>query len=192
MFARRIVGMFALASVLTFAVACGDDPAAPDDGNEQEVITDVTITLTPVGGGAAITATIADPDGEGPLPPTAQTGPINLTAGTTYDGSIGFFDRSDPNAVEDITAEVRAEADEHRVFYILSGFSGVAVPDASLDTDSSGAPVGVTFQVVVDATASGTGTIRVVLSHYDETPKGDGSTQSNETDADVSFSASVS
>jgi hypothetical protein len=185
---RTILPVLALAA---FTAACDDDPTAPV-ANEQELITDVTLTLTPVGGGSAITTTIADADGPGPNPPAAQTVAIALTPGTTYDGTIAFLDRSDPAAVEDITEEVEEEAEEHRVFYTLSGLSGVTIPDTSLDTDANGAPLGVTFQLVVDAAAAaGSGSIRVVLSHYDDGPKGDGSTPSDETDADVTFTASV-
>ena len=171
-------------------VAC-DDPTQPV-ANEQELITEVTLTLTPIGGGAAITTTIADPDGPGPNAPDPQTAAITLAPGTTYDGTVEFWDRADPASPENITEEVEEEADEHRVFYVVTGMAGVTVPDASLDTDSNGAPLGLTFQVVVDAAASGSGAIRVILSHYDDAPKGDGSTQSDETDADVSFDASVS
>ena len=46
--------------------------------------------------------------------------------------------------------------------------------------------------VVVDAgAASGSGTVQVILSHYDDAPKGDGSVQSDETDVDVTFNVSV-
>lgn len=185
---RSALPVFALATLLT---ACGDDPTQPVD-NEQELITDVTITLTPVGGGTAIVTTIADPDGPGITPPNAQTAAITLTPGVTYNGTVTFFDRSNPADPEDITVEVEEEGDEHRVFYTVAGMSGVTIPDASLDTDGGGAPLGLSFQVVVDGAASGTGTIQVVLSHYDDSPKGDGSTPSSETDVDVTFDASVS
>ncbi len=172
------------------ATAC-DDPAEPGGPGESELITQVVITLTPTGGGASISATIEDPDGPGPLPPDPPTQTLTLTQGGTYDGTIEFFDASDPADIEDITVEVEEEAEEHRVFYTVAGLTGVDIPDASLDTDGNGAPLGLTFQVEVDASASGTGTIQVVLSHYDEEPKGDGSTPSNETDADVTFTATV-
>lgn len=179
-----------MVALATAIVAC-DDPTEPIP-NEEELITDVTITLTPVGGGTAIVSTIADPDADGPNPPNPQTAAIALDAGVTYDGMIEFFDRSDPAAVEDITEEVQEEGDEHRVFYTVNGLTGVTVPDASMDTDGNGAPVGLMFQVVVDAgAASGTGSVQVVLSHYDDAPKGDGSVPSDETDVDVTFTVSV-
>ena len=177
--------------VALLLAACDDDPTAPTPGNEQELITDVTLTLTPIGGGSSITTTIADPDGAGPNPPAAQTAEILLVQGTTYDGTIQFWDRSDPADPENITEEVEEEADEHRVFYTLAGLTDVTIPDSSLDTDANGAPLGLSYQLVVDAAATGMGSIRVILSHYDDQPKGDGSQQSDETDVDVTFTASI-
>lgn len=182
--------LLAVAGLLV-VTACEDDPAAPSDENEQELITRITVTLTPVGGGTTQSATIDDPDGMGPLPPSAPSAVLSLTPGTTYNGTVAVFDASDPNDVEDITVEVREEDDEHRFFYTVSGLNGVTVPDSSLDLDRNGAPLGVTFQVVAGPEASGSGTIRVVLSHYDDVPKGDGSTPSNETDIDQSFQVTV-
>ena len=183
-FAGTIVCAFGL-------LACGDDPATPPEGNEQELITEVTVTLTPVGGGTSMTSSVIDPDGPGTLPPDPATLTFMLTAGMTYDGTVEFWDRQDPGNPEDITQEVAAEADEHRVFHMFTGVTDVSVPDGSLDTDGNGAPLGLTFQVVADAVAAGTGSLRVILSHYDDTPKGDGSQQSNETDADVTFPVTV-
>lgn len=176
-------------AVVTLA-ACDDDPTGIDV-NEQELITEVEITLTPNSGGGAITSTITDPDGLGPLPPQSQDAAITLVPGETYSGAVRFLDASDPSNVEDITVEVEEEDDEHRVFYFIEGIAGVEVPVASLDTDGNGAPLGLVFQVNVDGGAAGTGDLRVVLSHYDDQPKGDGLTQSNETDADVSFEFTV-
>ena len=188
---RRSLTVPAAALAATALLAACDDPTAPVP-NDQELITDVVITLTPVGGGTAITSTIADPDGPGPTSPNAQTAAIVLTPGMTYDGMVEFFDRSDPSDPEDITVEVETEAEEHRVFHLLSGLTGVTIPEDSLDEDGTGAPLGLTFQIVVDSGASGSGAVRIILSHYDEQPKGDGSVQSDETDADVSFDVSVS
>lgn len=189
-FMRTIGSRLSLALSLLFISAC-DDPSGPV-ANEQELITEVTLTLTPVGGGSSITTTIEDPDGPGLSPPGAQTAPIALAPGATYNGTVEFWDRSDSLDPENITEEVEEEGGTHRVFYTLSGMSGVTIPDSSLDQDGDGAPLGLAFQVVVDAAASGTGSIQVVLSHYDEQQKGDGSQPSNETDTDVTFAVSVS
>jgi hypothetical protein len=181
-----------IALLLLLAPAGCDDPSSPGDGNEQELITEITITLTPVGGGTAIVSTITDPDGPGIEPPDPPTATLALDQGVTYNGTIEFTDASDPLDPEDITVEVEEEAEAHRIFYTVTGLTGVTVPTASLDEDGNGAPLGLTFQVVVDGAAPlATGSIRAVLSHYDDAPKGDGSVPSGETDADVSFPASV-
>lgn len=185
----RTLASLTLIAALGLA-ACDDDPTSPE-GNEQELITQVQITLTPVGGGAAIVSNIIDPDGLGPLAPEAQDAAIELTAGTTYAGTVRFLDASDPGDVEDITLEVAEEDDEHRVFYTVTGLAGVDVPLSSLDLDGNGVPLGLNFQVVVGAAADGSGSLRVLLSHFDDEPKGDGLTPSDETDADVSYTISA-
>ena len=171
--------------------ACDDDPATPPEENEQEFITEVTVTLTPQSGGAAMTSSVIDPDGPGTQGPDPATLTFMLTPGETYDGTVEFWDRQDPSNPEDITEEVAEEDDEHRVFHILTGLTDVAVPDESLDLDGNGAPLGLVFQIVADSAAMGTGSLQIILSHYDDTPKGDGSVQSNETDADVMFPVTV-
>jgi len=185
----RSIASAALISLIGVA-ACDDDPTAPE-GNDQELITAVEVTLTPVAGGAALVSTITDPDGLGPLPPEAQDTPLALEAGATYTGTVRFLDASDPDDVEDITLEVQEEDDEHRVFYTVTGLTGVEVPLASLDLDGNGAPLGLSFQVVTGATSGGAGSLRVLLSHFDDEPKGDGLAPSDETDADVSFTLTV-
>ena len=184
----RTIRITLAVAALAVAVGC-NDPMEPAE--EQELITRVTMTLTPTGGGAAQTSVIEDEDGLGPLAPAAPSITFQLTPGETYNGTIRFEDASDPANVENITEEVEEEALLHRVFYILTG-TGVDVPDNSLDTDTNGAPLGLMYQVVVDAAATGNGTIQVILSHYDEEPKGDGSEQSDETDVDVTFAFTVS
>lgn len=186
----RTIAALALLSTAALG-ACGDDPTAPE-GNETELVTAVEITLVPVGAGATIVSTIEDPDGNGPGAPLLQDNPIALEAGVTYNGSMRFLDAQDPSDVEDITLEVIEEDDEHRVFYTVGGIGGVSVPDASLDLDRNGVPLGVTFQLVVDAGTAGAGTLTVRLSHFDDEPKGDGSTPSDETDALVDYDFSVS
>jgi hypothetical protein len=46
---------------------------------------------------------------------------VTLNANTAYEVAIAFLDESDPADVEDITEEVREEADEHQVFFEFSG-----------------------------------------------------------------------
>lgn len=181
---------FLLPGLITTIAAlggCGDDNDNAGAG-DAEVISRVTVTLTPTTGGATQSAII---NFSTPTTPEPQAGTLELEPGVTYDGTVEFTNAF-ANPAVDITAEVEAEADEHRVFYTVTGPAGVSIPPASLDLDPNGAPLGLTYQVVVAADAvSGAGTIRVALSHYDDQPKGSGQTPSNETDVDVTFAYTV-
>jgi hypothetical protein len=182
---RRVLALGTTA--LLALSACGDSSTAP--GGESEVISRVTLTLTPPGGGTALTAYIDDPDGNGPTAPGAQVGTLTLARGATYTGVIKFENRL-VNPVEDITTEVRAEANEHRVFYTASS-TGVTI--TTTDVDGQNRPLGVNFTKAVAANAAtGAGTVRVVLCHYDEVPKvGSATSCTGETDINVTFNVIV-
>jgi hypothetical protein len=184
------------AAALALLAACNDNPAAPIEGaGDPENISRVTITLAPVGGGTTVTSFRVDPDGtQLPQSVGAAQGTLALTKGKTYNGSVSLRNDLDPNNVIDITAEVRKESDFHRFFYTLS-CAGVTVPTSSLDLDTQtpGQPVGINFQVVVDANAASTTscTLRVVLHHF-EAAKGDGLGSTFDTDLDIDFPVTVS
>jgi hypothetical protein len=182
---RLFIGASTLAFAFT-AAACGDSSTAP--GGEQELISRVTLTLTPATG-APIVSFIDDADGNGPQAPSAQSGAITLAAGATYTGTITFENRL-TNPVEDITEEVEEEADEHRVYYTVSTF-GSSITVTTLDTDGSGRPLGLQYRVVAGPT-TGPGSLRVVLCHYDDAPKVATSTScQGDTDIDVAFNYTI-
>jgi hypothetical protein len=162
---RKTLAPLALgALLLTSLAACGD--SATDPGGESEVISRVTLSLTPAAGGAPITAYIDDTDGNGPTAPSAQVGALALTRGVTYTGTVRFENRL-ATPVVDITAEVRSEANEHRVFYTVTG-TGVTV--TTTDVDAQNRPLGLTFSKVLTGSATA-GSLRVLLCHYGSTTK---------------------
>ncbi|MBK7534443.1 MAG: hypothetical protein IPI49_03530 [Myxococcales bacterium] len=143
--------------------ACDDDE---HNHNENEVITTVILTFTPAAGGAAVTATFNDPDGDGGAAPTVD--PINLVAATTYTAAVRFENRLETPA-EDITVEVADEATEHQVFFTgtavngpASNQTGAALTHSYADTDAGGLPIGLANSFVA---ARGTGTMLVTLRH---------------------------
>ncbi|HTE49312.1 MAG TPA: hypothetical protein VK698_00455 [Kofleriaceae bacterium] len=144
--------------------ACGGDDA--QGGNENEVITTVTLTFAPEGGGENVTAAFDDPDGNGGESPTID--PIDLADGTTYAMTITFVnDLADPP--EDITEEVSDESDQHMIFYTGTAVDGPASeqPGAPLthtygDEDVNGLPIGLENTIVATA---GTGEMTVTLRH---------------------------
>jgi hypothetical protein len=197
-----------LLSAGLFAAAC-DDPAEPPPGaGDPENISRVTITLTPVGGGTAVTSFILDPDGTAlPNPPNAPSATLTLTKGVTYNGTITLLNDIDAGNVIDITAEVEDEGNFHRFFYTITANAAtprdsISVPatDASRqitisglnnDTQATPAPLGTTFQVVVAAGApSGSTTLNVQLHHF-EAAKGTGLGVTFDMDLDVSFPVAV-
>lgn len=205
----RSAALFAVTAVGFTAIAC-DDPATPPAGaGDPENISRITITLTPVGGGTAVSSFILDPDGTTlPQPPQAPSATLTLAKGVTYDGTIVLRNDIDPNNVINITTEVTNEANFHRFFYTITanattprdaiglptfdGSRGITVVNLNTDTQTPTAqPFGTTFRVVVAAgAASGATTLNVQLHHF-EAAKGDGLGTTFDTDLDVSFPVSV-
>ena len=170
------------AAALALLAACGDSTTAP--GGETELISRVTVVLTD--GTSTITSFIDDPDGNGPTAPAAQNGAIALQVGRAYTGTILFENRLE-TPPENITEEVEEESDEHRVYYIVTG-PGLSIQ--TLDTDDSGRPLGLEYGFT--PSAAGSGTLRVVLCHYDDAPKvGTSTSCQGETDIDVSFAYTI-
>ncbi len=168
----------------TLIVGCDSDDPDDEGPGEEELITTVTVTLTPNGGGQNVTAVANDPDGDGAA---FTIGDINLTAGTTYTGSITISD--DING-EDITEEIEEEDDEHQLWYTASGGAADRVTVTINDMDGNGLPLGLDFTLEVSAGADASGTMNIVLSHYDEGPK-DGVTRSDESDFDLNFPVNI-
>jgi hypothetical protein len=181
---------------LALVASCSDSPAAPIEGaGDPENISRVTVTLTPVGGGAAVSSFRVDPDGTTlPQPVGPAQGTLALTKGKTYSGAVTMLNDIDPKNVVDITAEVRKEANFHRFFYTVS-CAGVTVPVSGLDLDtqSPAQPVGLLFQLVVNATAASTTscTLHVELHHF-EAAKGDGLGTTFDTDLSIDFPITIS
>ncbi len=166
-------------------VAVGCDSDDPDDGaGEEELITSVTVTLSPQGGGADVIAVWNDPNGDGT---NTSIDPIDLVAGTTYTGSIEL--RDDING-EDITEEIEEEDDEHQFWFTAGGAGSDRLTVTINDTDGNGLPLGLDYTVAVSAGDATTATMNIVLSHYDEGPK-DGVTQSDESDIDITFDVNI-
>jgi hypothetical protein len=194
--AHRHRALSLLVASLALLSACKDNPAAPIEGaGDPENISRVTVTLTPVGGGTALTSVRVDPDGtQLPQPVGPAQGTLTLSKGKTYSGKIELLNDIDPKQVVDITAEVRKEANFHRFFYTFT-CGGVSVPTASLDLDTQSPPqpVGLLFQVVVDATAASTNTcnLHVELHHF-EAAKGNGLGTTFDTDLSIDFPVTIS
>ncbi len=109
----------AFLSTALLITACDSTRPVDDGAGEQELISDVTLTLESPSETVTATAVFRE---DGSRDDDASTLTLSLTPGTTYAGTVAFTNRfsSDPDE-RDVTAEVRAEAREHQVFYVVGG-----------------------------------------------------------------------
>lgn len=172
----------ALGLAILALVIAGCDSADPgeDDVGEEEVISNVTITLTDDADASTFSAeAVFDEAG---VKQSAET--IALESGTTYTGEIELRNRFED---EDITEEIREESEEHQFFYVVQGDLSGAVTVTITDTDDNDRPVGLRFTVAVAEDVSETGELRVVLGHYGERPKQDDETIADIPETDIDF-----
>ena len=178
------VSFIAFAAVLS----CNDSDD-PIIINEEEVITTVTATLTPVGGGTVITLQSRDLDGDGPNVPVITISG-NLAPNTTYSGAIEVLNESVTPA-ENITEEVEEEGDEHQFFFTPTNN---VVTVAYADMDINGDPIGIEFTLTT--TNASSGNLTVTLIHEPNknaagVSSGDITNAGGETDAEATFAIGV-
>jgi len=169
-----------------FMTSCEKDE--PEIENEEEVITTLNYTLTPSSGGAAVTLSFRDLDGDGSDAPVITGG--TLAANQTYTGSIDLLNELESPA-ERITTEIESEDDEHQ-FFFTSSVGGLSV--AYSDEDAEGNPVGLSSTLTTGSAA--TGNLTIILRH-EPNKSGDGVKDGNianaggETDIEVTFPVTV-
>ncbi|MEN8857500.1 MAG: type 1 periplasmic binding fold superfamily protein [Flavobacteriaceae bacterium] len=177
-------------SFIAFAavLSCNDNDD-PIIINEEEVITTVTATLTPVGGGTIITLQSRDLDGDGPNDPVITISG-NLAPNTTYSGAIEVLNETVTPA-ENITEEVEEEGDEHQFFFTPTNN---VVTVAYADMDINGDPIGIEF--TLRTTNASSGNLTVTLIHEPNknaagVSSGDITNAGGETDAEATFAIGV-
>ena len=157
--------------------SCTDDS---DPVNEEEVITTMTVTLTPDTGGTDVVLQTRDLDGEGGEDPTVTVTGGPLTSGETYSGSIVLLNEID---AENITEEIEQEKEEHQFFFVIG--SGLDVTTSYDDQDGNGNPVGLSFTLTAGS-ASG-GDFTVTLRHEPNKPNTGINDAGGETDIEETF-----
>jgi len=177
--------VFALISSLFFTACDKDEPEIPP---EVELITTLIYTLTPMDGGATVTLSFADSDGDGGIDPTIMGGVLD--ANTNYTGTLDLLNETESPA-ESITEEIAEEDEEHQ-FFFTSTISDLVV--AYNDQDSDGNPIGLSSTLMTGGAASGS--ITIVLKHEpdksaDGVSGGDVANAGGETDIEVSFPIEV-
>lgn len=173
------------------------DPDAPPCENEEEIITDVILTWTSEFD--TVVARAQDPDGEGPLD-LVILDEIDLLESTEYQLSIQAMNSIEG---EDITEEIRLEADEHMFFFaftddLMQSPSGDGNADNRMDPinyqdeDENGLPLGLStswISACVEEDISGT--FRLILKHQPEIKSETSDAQDGSTDLDLIFTINV-
>lgn len=188
---KNIKSLLIIAILAISFSSCSDDDS-PTAVNEEEVITTVRFVLSPVAGGASVVMQSQDLDGDGPDAPVV-TIMGTVLASTQYSGSVQFLNELETPA-EDITLEVIEEADEHQVFYALTGSSNSTITYNDLDAD--GNPIGVDF--VFNSGIAGSDNVAIVTLRHEPNKGADGVSDGiidnagGETDVEVVFNYTVS
>ncbi len=179
--------------LLSLGLTACDKPADDDDAGEQEFITKVTIRLEEQGSQNVVNIVWNDPNGDGI---GDFTGTANIKSNRTYKGSIELLNEltTDPDE-RNVTKEIEEEADEHQFFYTFSNNLAQFAVVTITDRDSRGLPVGLKFDLVTatlpGGTASLTGSMNIVLSHYTTITK-TGTNPGNEEDVNISAPVTIS
>ena len=177
---------YALLAIPFLYFSCSDDDDndnVPEPINEEEVITTMTVTLTPESGDVVVLQT-RDLDGEdGEDPDVNVSGP--LQTGMFYYGSIQWLNEMEDEP-EDITLEIIEEADEHQVFFDVS--DGLDMIITYTDVDSNDYPVGTQFGL--HSGPAGSGSLTITLIHEPDKPN-DGTVESAGGSIDIQTSFDI-
>jgi hypothetical protein len=173
--------LFVIASLSLFITSCEKDPKPIDEPtNEGELITTVKIELTDSATGTLFrTFYFKDLDGEGGNAPS-QFDTIKVNGNSTYLCKIFLLDES-KNPAEDITEEIKEEADEH-LFVFESSNQKIKVNIT--DKDKKNLPLGLEskWKTLNDLD----GKLKITLKHQPNGIK-NGSALLGETDVEVNF-----
>ena len=195
------LSVWSIISLLSIFIVIGCDDDDPVKEDVPELITQVQLTFTPDGGGAAVIASATDPDGVG-IQPVQVDAPIVLDGSTSYSLSISLMntlvDPSDP--AYNIGDEVLEEAGEHMFFFswtnnVFSDPTGNGNIDNRADAvnyddeDDSGFPLGLATSWTTSAPSSGN--FRVILKHQPDLKSAASNADTGETDLDIEFPITV-
>ena len=173
---------------LTLITSCNDDDDNPEPVNEEELITNVTLTFTNTAnaGDVVIMSNVA-PDGQ----EGAFTNSVNgaFTAGQSYSLALEITNESDPADIDDVlNDDIIPEGDEH--FFKYNNTLGMGmIRDASDRADGAhDSNLGDTTTWTTGA--AGTGNLQIILVHQPETADDSnqfGSTTGGEEDFNITF-----
>ena len=192
---RNLRLMAILFAAITIA-SCSNDDNAPEEENEEEVITDVTLVFTnEADPNDVVRASAEDPDGEGVQELVVQD-EITLSVDTQYTLTFEIFNNLETPG-EDIGEEIEDEDDEHQIFFSFTNdafdspmgngnIDTASDPINYNDQDDNMNPVGLSTTWTTPAIATTTGgTFVVRLQHQPDIKTA--TTGANDGDSDFNL-----
>ena len=191
------IPLYSLISLVIFT-ACEDDDVVPEEEEEMEVITDVTLVFTS-DAGAVVTASAQDPDGEG-VQELVVLDEIQLQAGTNYTLTFDIMNNLETPG-EDIGDEIAEEDDEHQIFFAWTegafsnptgngNIDNASDPVNYNDADGNGNPLGLnTSWTAGDPTTAASFTVR--LQHQPDVKTSTSGANDGDTDFELQFRLTI-
>lgn len=159
----RFISITLFISIL-FSACSTDKIDNPEPVNETEVISHVKLKFTDEKDDET-TYTYVDPiyreeDYDDPV--------IQLDPHKTYDVSVEFWNKSNPDEVENVTGEVMEERDDHFVEYRFQGTDmAISRTDSEESIDKNDVKIGLSTQWNTNNSADGS--VEITLIHQPET-----------------------
>ena len=191
-----------LFSVITIIGCSNDDDVAPEEENEVEVFTDVTLIFTNTTDNSdVVRASAQDPDGTG-IQELQILDAITLAADTEYTLTYEILNTLDPSDVENIGDEILEEDNEHQFFFsftenVFSDPTGNGNIDATADpinyndADENGNPVGLSSAWTTGGTASSEASFTVRLQHQPDVKTATSGSNDGDTDFELTFALTI-
>ena len=189
--------LYSLLSLVIFT-ACEDDDVIPEEEEEMEVITDVTLVFTS-DAGAVVTASAQDPDGEG-VQELVVLDEIQLQAGINYTLTFDIMNNLETPG-ESIGEEIAEEDDEHQIFFAWTegafsnptgngNIDNASDPVNYNDADGNGNPLGLnTSWTAGDPTTAASFTVR--LQHQPDVKTSTSGANDGDTDFELQFRLTI-
>jgi hypothetical protein len=191
-----------LFSVIIIIGCSNDDDVAPEEENEVEVFTDVTLVFTNTADvNDVVTASAQDPDGTG-IQELQILDAITLAADTEYTLTYEILNALDPADIENIGDEILEEDNEHQFFFsftenVFANPTGNGNIDAAADpinyndADENGNPVGLSSTWTTSSTASSGASFTVRLQHQPDVKTATSGSNDGDTDFALTFALNI-
>jgi hypothetical protein len=191
-----------LFSVITIIGCSNEDDIAPEEENEVEVFTDVTLIFTNTADNSdVVRASAQDPDGTG-IQELQILDAILLAADTEYTLTYEILNALDPTDVENIGDEILEEDNEHQFFFSFTenvfanptgngNIDTAADPINYNDADENGNPVGLSSAWTTSSTASSGASFTVRLQHQPDVKTATSGSNDGDTDFALTFDLSI-